>query len=69
MRAVRPVSTAYLLAYNLLLDGTRGTHNGQQRPTGTTAETLKGSVLGVILHDVCEEIRLEELRQILGAGA
>ena len=28
---------------------------------------LKGSVLGVILHDVCEEIRLEELRDILGA--
>src|ERR1700691_4280017 len=39
----------------------------QQRPTGTTAETLKGSVLGVILHDVCDEIRLEELRLILGA--
>jgi hypothetical protein len=29
--------------------------------------TMKGSVLGVMLHDVCEEIRLEELRQILGA--
>ena len=29
--------------------------------------TLEGSVLGVILHDVCEEIRLDELRQILGA--
>ena len=28
---------------------------------------MKGSVLGVILHDVCEEIRLEELREILGA--
>ena len=28
---------------------------------------LKGSVLGVILHDVCEEIKLEELRDILGA--
>ena len=34
----------------------------------TTAGTaLKGSVLGMILHDVCEEIRLEELRQMLGA--
>jgi len=32
-----------------------------------SAATLKGSVLGLILHDVCEEIRLEELRQILGA--
>ncbi len=39
----------------------------RERATGTTAATLKGSVLGVILHDVCEEIRLEELRQILGA--
>ena len=28
---------------------------------------MKGSVLGVILHDICEEIRLEELREILGA--
>ena len=44
-----------------------GRTTDQQRPTGTTAETLKGSVLGVILHDVCDEIRLEELRQILGA--
>ena len=35
--------------------------------TGSAAETMKGSVLGVILHDVCEEIRLEPLRQILGA--
>ena len=34
---------------------------------GSTAETMKGSVLGVILHDICEEIRLEELREILGA--
>src|SRR5271166_1847414 len=28
---------------------------------------MKGSVLGVILHDVCEEIRLEQLREVLGA--
>ena len=28
---------------------------------------LRGSVLGIILHDVCEEIRLEQLRQILDA--
>ncbi len=28
---------------------------------------MKGAVVGVILHDVCEEIRLEELRLILGA--
>ena len=28
---------------------------------------MKGSVLAVILHDICEEIRLEELREILGA--
>jgi hypothetical protein len=39
----------------------------RERATGTTAATLKGSVLGVVLHDVCEEIRLEQLRQILGA--
>ena len=35
--------------------------------TSSTAATMKGSVLGVILHDICEEIRLEELREILGA--
>src|SRR5271167_3530621 len=32
-----------------------------------TVATMKGSVLGVILHDICEEIRLDELREILGA--
>ena len=32
-----------------------------------SATAVKGSVLGLILHDVCEEIRLEELRQMLGA--
>ena len=32
-----------------------------------TAATMRGSVLGVILYDICEEIRLEDLRQILGA--
>jgi len=35
--------------------------------TSTTPVTMRGSVLGVILHDVCEEIRLEQLRDILGA--
>ena len=35
--------------------------------SSTEATALKGSVLGVILHDVCEEIRLEELREMLGA--
>ena len=35
--------------------------------TSTPVATMKGSVLGVILHDVCEEIRLEQLRDILGA--
>src|SRR5664280_1598944 len=35
--------------------------------TSTTPATMRGSVLGVILHDVCEEIRLEQLRDILGA--
>jgi hypothetical protein len=35
--------------------------------TNTTAATMEGSVLGVILHDICEEIRLDELREILGA--
>ena len=39
----------------------------QVRATDTTAATLNGSVLGVVLHDVCEEIRLEELRLMLGA--
>jgi hypothetical protein len=39
----------------------------RERATVATAATLKGSVLGVVLHDVCEEIRLEQLRQILGA--
>jgi hypothetical protein len=35
--------------------------------TSATAGTMKGSVLGIILHDICEEIRLEQLREILGA--
>ena len=28
---------------------------------------LKGSLRAMLLHDVCEEIRLEELRAMLGA--
>jgi hypothetical protein len=28
---------------------------------------LKGSVMAMLLHDVCEEIRMEQLREILGA--
>ena len=35
--------------------------------TSTPIAAMKGSVLGVILCDVCEEIRLEQLRDILGA--
>jgi hypothetical protein len=38
-----------------------------QQRASATATALKGSVLGVILHDVCEEIRLDELREMLGA--
>ena len=34
--------------------------------TGTSS-MLKGSVMAMLLHDVCEEIRLEELRAMLGA--
>lgn len=30
-------------------------------------EMLKGSVMATLLHDVCEEIRLEQLRDMLGA--
>src|SRR5262245_11719008 len=33
----------------------------------TGAHTITGSVLVLILHDIAEEIRLEPLRQILGA--
>ena len=40
---------------------------GDHARTSSEAATMKGAVLGLILHDVCEEIRLEELRQILGA--
>jgi hypothetical protein len=36
-------------------------------PSTGIATTMKGSLLGVILNDICEEIRLDELRQILGA--
>ena len=32
-----------------------------------TVAAMKGSVLGIILHDICEEIRLEPLREILSA--
>lgn len=35
--------------------------------TASSTAPLRGSVLGIILHDVCEEIRLEELRRILDA--
>ena len=35
--------------------------------TDVSASALKGSVLAIILHDIAEEIRLEELREILGA--
>ena len=35
--------------------------------SAATAAALKGSVLGIIQHDICEEIRLEELRNMLGA--
>lgn len=35
--------------------------------SATAATALKGSVLAIILHDVCEEIRLDELREMLGA--
>lgn len=36
-------------------------------PGAAAATALKGAILGIILHDVCEEIHLEELPQILGA--
>jgi len=41
----------------------------EERTTATAAPTatLKGSVLALILHDIAEEIRLEPLREILGA--
>ncbi len=39
----------------------------QRHAPGSNPAAIKGSVLGLILHDVCEEIRLEELREILGA--
>ena len=35
--------------------------------TAAAAPPLKGFVRGIIFHDVCEEIRLEELRRILDA--
>ena len=39
-----------------------------ERMTRTAAEpALHGSVLVLIQFDVCEEIRLDELRQIFGA--
>lgn len=28
---------------------------------------LKGSVIAMLLHDVCEEVRLDQLRAMLGA--
>jgi hypothetical protein len=39
----------------------------QRATTDGSKTAIKGSVLGLMLHDVCEEIKLEELRQILGA--
>ncbi len=43
-------------------NGTRGINVNDP-----SVSPLKGSVLGIVLHDVCEEIRLEELRRILDA--
>jgi len=40
---------------------------GEERRTDAAAVPLKGSVRALLLHDICEEIRLEELHQILGA--
>ncbi len=48
----------------------RGEHTSateQHATTDTVPAVLRGSVLAIILHDISEEIRLEELRQILGA--
>jgi len=39
----------------------------QEQPTATADSTLNGSVLVLIQFDVCEEIKLEELRRIFGA--
>ena len=35
--------------------------------SSATVGKIKGSLLGIILHDICEEIRLDELREILDA--
>jgi hypothetical protein len=48
----------------------RGDHisaSEQRAAIDTASAALKGSVLALILHDISEEIRLEELREILGA--
>ena len=48
----------------------RGEHTSaseQRAATDTVPAVLQGSVLAIILHDIAEEIRLEELREILGA--
>lgn len=39
----------------------------REQPTVTADSTLNGSVLVLIQFDVCEEIKLEELRRIFGA--
>jgi hypothetical protein len=39
----------------------------REQPTATADSTLNGSVLVLIQFDVCEEIKLEELRRIFGA--
>src|SRR5271170_6628026 len=41
MGAVRPISTAYLLGYNLLLDGTRGTHDEPAAADGRNRSDAK----------------------------
>jgi len=48
----------------------RGEHTSateQRATTDIVPAVLRGSVLAIILHDISEEIRLEELREILGA--
>ena len=60
---------------NIARDGTRisGSHDGKrldiavEQPQVGFRSALRGSAVGLFLFDVCEEVKLDELRNILGA--
>jgi hypothetical protein len=51
------------------MDASRGNPNMSLNQTGMLDEAISGSLLTLLLFDVSDEIRLDELRQVLNAPA